>query len=154
MIVFDLHCGAGHVFEAWFGDSGDFERQKKRKLLSCPICGDGRVDKAPMAPHLAPKSGRQSRAALAEKGGKAAVMAPPMSKALMDLLGRVQRHVEDNFDYVGDRFAEEARRIHEGEAPQRGIFGEATLAESRALREDGIPVMPMPMPAKPRRSDA
>ncbi|GAB4145453.1 MAG: DUF1178 family protein [Sphingomonadales bacterium] len=155
MIVFDLSCAQGHVFEAWFGDSADFADQKKRKLLSCPICNDDRVDKAPMAPRL---NMGASAAPLTESGEQKSpsrsAMAAPMSKEAMALLGKIQRHVEDNFDYVGDRFAEEARAMHEGESEQRGIYGEATLEEGKALYEEGIAVMPMPMPAKPRRGNA
>lgn len=155
MIVFDLCCAQGHVFEAWFGDSGDFADQKKRKLLSCPICNDGQVDKAPMAPRLnmgahAPPITEPGE----RKPASQSAMAAPMSKEVMALLGKIQRHVEDNFDYVGDRFAEEARAIHQGEAEQRGIYGEASLEEGKALHEEGITVMPMPMPAKPRRGNA
>ncbi len=145
MIVFDLRCANGHVFEAWFGSSGDYEGQKARGLIACAVCESGEVEKAVMAPAVAAKG---NRAAAAPKPHAAAM--PDKAKAMLALLGEMQAKVESSCDYVGDRFAEEARAIHLGEADARGIYGEATPAEAVALREEGIEVAPLPF--RPKRA--
>ncbi len=123
MIVFALRCSGGHEFEAWFRDGATFEAQREQGEIACPDCGDTAVDKAVMAPRLA-----RSRAA-----------APPVSPAkLRAALLELRRQVETNCDYVGERFAEEARRIHYGETDPHGIYGEATAEESEALTEEGV----------------
>jgi len=127
MILFTLKCAAGHEFEAWFRDGATYERQAARGLVTCPECGDTRIEKAPMALRL----------------GRAAAEAPSPEQ-LRRMLQQVRRQVEQNCEYVGDRFAAEARRIHEGEAKARGIYGEATETESRALAEEGIEVARIP----------
>ena len=135
MIVFDLKCGAaGHVFEAWFGSNEDYEGQKARGLVSCPLCGDGDIAKAPMAPQVAAK-GNQS-----DEPSPAA-----MKKMLADMAG-LQRKMLENSEHVGDRFPDEARAIHLGEAEARAIHGQATPAEADELRDEGIPVAPLPFP--------
>jgi hypothetical protein len=122
MILFTLRCAQGHEFEGWFRDGDGFEAQQKAGEIACPECGDASVDKAVMAPRLArsretlPVSPAQFRAALLE----------------------MRRQVEANCDYVGPRFAEEARRIHYGEIDPHGIYGEATEDESRELSDEGI----------------
>jgi hypothetical protein len=124
-----LKCAAGHEFEAWFRDGATYERQAARGLVTCPECGDTGIEKAPMAPRL----------------GRAAAGAPPPSpEQLRRMLQQVRRQVEQNCEYVGDRFAAEARRIHQGEAKARGIYGEATEAESRSLADEGIEVARIP----------
>jgi hypothetical protein len=129
MILFTLKCAAGHEFEAWFRDGATYERQAARGLVTCPECGDTGIEKAPMAPRL----------------GRAAAGAPPPSpEQLRRMLQQVRRQVEQNCEYVGDRFAAEARRIHQGEAKARGIYGEATEAESRSLADEGIEVARIP----------
>ena len=127
MILFTLKCAAGHEFEAWFRDGATYERQAARGLVTCPECGDTRIEKAPMAPRL----------------GRAAAEAPSPEQ-LRRMLQQVRRQVEQNCEYVGDRFAAEARRIHQGEAKARGIYGEATETESRTLAEEGIEVARIP----------
>ena len=139
MIVYDLVCDAAHRFEAWFGSSADYDNQLQRGLLQCPLCGSGKIGKAVMAPAVPAKSNQKGeRQSLANDD--------PMARLLM-----LQRAFETNSDYVGDRFAEEARAIHaSGEA--RSVHGEATPAEVKALREDGVPLLPLPF--RPRaRSD-
>ena len=156
MIVFDLHCAAGHIFEAWFGSSQDYEAQRARALVRCPMCDSHEISKAPMAPAVPAKSNQRSASevetkstALASATGDAATM-----KALMEAMGEYQRKVEENCDWVGDRFAEEARALHFGEATRaRGIYGEATLEDARALAEDGIEIAPLPFRAR-KNSDA
>jgi hypothetical protein len=135
VIVFDLKCGVGHVFEAWFGSSGDYRDQQDRGLVSCPICGDGEVDKAPMAP------------AVPAKGSAAA--APAEVKQMLGALAEMQKKLVENSDWVGDRFASEARAIHLGEVEARQIHGRATKADADSLIEEGIPVAPLPLPIPP-----
>ena len=130
MILFKLRCSAGHEFEAWFRDGAAYERQSTRGLISCAVSGETAIEKAPMAPRLG-----RSAAASAE--------APP-SEQLRQMLRALRHHVETHCDDVGDRFAEEARRIERGEAVRRGIYGEASDDEVRALTEEGIEVGRIP----------
>lgn len=136
MIVFDLRCAtAGHVFEAWFGSSGDYDDQQARKLISCPICGDPAVDKAPMAAAVPAKASSGPR--------------PEEMKQMLGVLAEMQKKLVANSDWVGDRFASEARAIHLGEAEARQIHGRASKADADSLIEDGIPVAPLPLPIAP-----
>ena len=134
MILFDLKCGEGHVFEAWFRNSGAYEAQAAANEIACPICGDVRIAKAPMAPRIG--KSRQE----AEKTETAALRRAEVMRELVEL----RRKVEEKCDYVGDRFAEEARRIHYGEAEKHGIYGEATETETAELKEEGIVVERIP----------
>jgi hypothetical protein len=140
VIRYALACGAGHDFEGWFGSSGDFDDQSARGLVSCPMCGSAEVRKQIMAPAVVTTKGREASAP------------GPSREMMMEMASRVRRHVEDNFDYVGDTFAREARAIHEGRSEERGIYGEATPEETRALVEDGVPVAPLPQ-VPPDRQD-
>ncbi len=142
MIVFDLRCGNGHVFEAWFGSGVDYEDQRARGLVACPICDDGAIGKAAMAPAVPAKgSGAVAPRAL---GGEPAKM-----KAMLHALARAQARALEGSSWVGRRFATEARAIHDGEKPAAAIHGEATVAEARALADDGIAVAPLPLPVRP-----
>jgi hypothetical protein len=132
MIVFDLACSAGHVFEAWFGSQADYDDQRARALVSCPVCGDGAVDKAPMAPRL---SGTRSNNA-------------PDAKQVMQAMMMAQRKMLASSEDVGQRFAEEARAIHAGDAEERQIHGQATPSEAKQLIEEGVPVAPLPFPVR------
>ncbi|MGI9169163.1 MAG: DUF1178 family protein [Caulobacteraceae bacterium] len=134
MIRYALICEHGHDFEGWFGASGDFDDQAARGLLACPACASQAVRKQIMAPAVAGSKRRD------------AIDAPAKRAMMMEAMGRVRRHVEDNFDYVGDRFAVEARSIHEGKTEERGIYGEASPAEVKALVDDGVQVAPLPAP--------
>ena len=139
MIRYALVCDEAHEFEGWFGSSGDFDDQSERGLVGCPICDSKAVTKQIMAPSVA--------------GTKKATDLPPQMRSMvMEAMGRVRKHVEDNFDYVGDTFADEARAIHEGRSEDRGIYGEATPAEIKSLTEDGVPIAAMP-PAPPKKSE-
>ena len=141
MIVFDLRCTAAHVFEAWFGSTGDYEAQLARGLVACPICGDSDIAKAVMAP------------AVPAKGNRAPTPSPAQVKAVLATLARAQAGIEASCDYVGGNFAAEARAMHDGDTPERGIYGEATRAEAASLAADGVPIAPLPF--RPRaRSDA
>jgi len=140
MIRYALACEHGHEFEGWFGSSSDFDDQQARGLLECPVCASKDVRKQIMAPAVA--GTKRNTPDL-----------PPKARAMMmEALGKVRRHVEENFDYVGDTFAREARAIHEGRSEDRGIYGEASPAEVKALVEDGVPVAPLP-PEPPKKTE-
>jgi hypothetical protein len=146
MIVFDLKCGNAHVFEAWFASSDDFDRQAERGLIACPICADTTVAKAVMAPAIPAKGNRGAETPMAS--GDAAAM-----KAMLAKLAELQKSMTDSSEYVGRRFAEEARAMHHGETDTRGIYGETSAAEAAALRDEGIPALPLLFPVA-KRSDA
>lgn len=142
MILYSLACGAGHEFEAWFQDSAAFDKQTERGLVECPVCGSVEVVKAVMAPAIArAKTDKQAVAAPGPSGGPAEFEA---------LAAKLRAHVEANFDYVGEKFPEEARRIHYNEAEERPIYGEASPAEVKALNDEGIRIAPLPGGKKPR----
>jgi hypothetical protein len=147
MIVYDIVCPQGHVFEAWFGSSADFDDQRGRGLLSCPVCGAGEVDKAVMAPNVAPKG--NSRPDPVPVPVHNASSPPAEMKALLAAMARAQAKMLEGSEDVGRRFADEARAIHDGDADSRTIHGQATLEEAKALAEDGVPVMPLPLPIVP-----
>ena len=133
MIVFDLRCEAeGHVFEAWFGSSEDYEAQSARGLVACPICGSGEVAKAPMAPAVPAKGNRGP--------------SPQQVKERLAAAAAAQRRLLETSEAVGERFADEARSIHLGEAEARAIHGRATTAEAESLIEEGVPIAPLPFP--------
>jgi len=144
MIVFDLRCHSrGHVFEAWFGSTADFEAQQARGLVACPICGDEQVEKAVMAPRVGAKGNQQPA-----EGGEPRMVAsaPGEAKEMLRALADMQRQILAQSDYVGERFADEARSIHVGDAPARSIYGKATADQTRSLLEDGVAVAPLPLP--------
>lgn len=145
MIVFDLACGGGHVFEAWFGSTDDYEGQRTRGLVTCPICGAGEVTKAMMAPNVSPK-GNMRNAPVPMRGG---TPTPAEMKTMLAELARAQAKALEGSEHVGSRFADEARAMHDGDAAQRAIHGQATREEAKALMEDGIPVAPLPLPIVP-----
>jgi hypothetical protein len=142
MIKYALSCDHDHAFEGWFGSSSAYDDQAARGLLECPLCASKTVRKQIMAPAVA--------------GTKAQAAAPEPSAAvremMMTAMGEVRRQVEENFDYVGDRFAKEARDIHDGKSEERGIYGEASPKEVKALVEDGIRVAPLP-PTAPKKTE-
>lgn len=139
MIRFSLHCDHGHEFEGWFRDNADFDRQAERKLVSCPSCGSLQVQKSLMAPAVS--TGRAKEAmAMARVGALGEAQ-----KQVLDEMRELSRKVRDNADYVGDQFAEEARKIHFGETEARGIYGEATREDVHSLIDDGVDVMPLPV---------
>ena len=142
MIRYALLCEHGHGFEGWFGASADYEDQQARGLLECPVCGSKAVRKAIMAPAV---SGTKAQVAVSGPP-------PEAREMMMQAAQAVRRHVEDNFDYVGDAFAREARAIHEGKSEERGIYGEASGPEVKKLIEDGVPVAPLP-PGPPNKRE-
>jgi len=141
MIRYSLHCDKRHEFEAWFKSSADFEKQAKRKLVTCPQCGSTNVSKAIMAPNIA--TGRSKSGEVTVANTEAAGMAEKR-RELFALMRRLRAEVEKNAEYVGPRFAEEARKMHYEEVEKRGIYGEATLDEARELKEEGIEFYPLP----------
>jgi hypothetical protein len=153
MILFTLRCSADHEFEGWFRDNAAYERQQRRGLIGCPECGSSKVEKAPMSPRLG-RSHKRAPAAAVEAPSEPSVPAtsatqvsddtPPTPAQVRQALQILRRHIERNCENVGTQFAAEARRIHEGEAKARGIYGEATQAETKALLEDGIEIASVP----------
>ena len=134
MIRYALRCAAGHGFEGWFGSSSDYDDQAARGLVACPACGSAQVSKAIMAPAVAGAKGRSEPEVAPAK----------MREMVRHAAREVRRHVLSAFDDVGPRFAAEARAIHDGQAEDRGIYGQATPAEVKALNDDGVTVAPLP----------
>lgn len=135
MIRFSLHCDHGHEFEGWFRDNADFDRQSEPKLVSCPVCNSPEIQKSLMAPAV---STSRSKEQVAIAMGEA-------QKQMLEQMRELSRKVRENADYVGDQFAEEARKIHFGETEARGIYGEASKEDVHSLIEDGVDVMPLPV---------
>ncbi|WP_017664116.1 DUF1178 family protein [Porphyrobacter sp. AAP82] len=150
MIVYDLSCCEGHRFEGWFGSSGEFEDQRARGLLCCPSCGTADVTKAPMAPAVQPK-GNQRQEVLPPEASRpmANTPMPPEMKQALTALAKAQAEALKNSTWVGDKFAEETRKMHYGERDGAPIHGQASLAEAKALIEEGVPVAPLPFPVAP-----
>lgn len=156
MKVLNLRCAHGHGFEGWFASEEDFVEQNGRAAIECPLCGDHAVSRLPSAPRLNLHTSRGSpepvpaKAAAAPAAGKAAGTDTQTTTMPADLQAawlQTVRHLMDHTDDVGHRFAEEARRMHYGEEPQRGIRGQATSEEREALREEGIETMSIPVPS-------
>ncbi len=152
MILYRLRCSKGHEFDSWFKDSKTYERQEKKSLIGCAVCGDAKVTRALMAPRLGTKGNKKKTGAPAaveapapapspaqqQADQKMAALAKHMPKELREALLKVRTEVEKNCEHVGDKFAEEARKIHYGESDKRGIYGETTDQEAEALAEEGI----------------
>ena len=150
MIVFDLSCPDGHRFEGWFGSSADYADQQARGLLACPGCGSAAVSKAPMAPAVPAKGNTRQEVLPPEAPRQLAntPMPPQVQKALAGL-AKAQAEALKNSSWVGDKFADETRKMHYGERDVALIHGQATLAEAKALIEEGVPVAPLPFPVAP-----
>lgn len=151
MIHYQLRCGAAHEFDAWFRDSAAFDDQATRGLLECPHCGERQVSRALMTPAVPSKRRRAPQPApapAAESTGGAPAVPQPAAPQIPDhvraVLQRLRGEVERRCEYVGERFAAEARRIHDGESHRRGIYGEATPEQAEQLAEDGIDVAQIP----------
>jgi hypothetical protein len=165
MIVFDLICQPnGHIFEAWFGSSDSFQRQKNDRLLQCPICASANVDKAVMAPHVGAKSNQRSgvmavreseqseqnhTASQASDGLAHDMVAVAAAKSKLAALAQVQSAIIAQSDWVGRDFARQARAMDAGELTRASIYGEASLGEVKSLIDDGVEVMPLPLPVVP-----
>jgi len=165
MILYQLRCKDDHMFEAWFRDSGAYDEQAKRGHVECPYCGSTKVAKAPMAPHIA--SGASSRGDDGPAKGQARDIserdlpehdinamsnerAREVAQKILDAVGQIRDYAEENFEDVGEDFADEARKIHDGEAEERGIYGRATEEEASELEEDGVEFVRLP--GTPRRN--
>jgi hypothetical protein len=153
MILYELRCGAGHGFEAWFRNSDTYDQQRAAEQIYCPVCGGGGVSKAPMAPRIGRSGGKSREVAVPEpsRSPTADTATPTLSaqdqekmRMVLSKIAELNRHIADTCDYVGGAFAEEARKIHYGEAPSREIYGETSPAEAAKLREEGISVASLP----------
>lgn len=146
MKVLNLHCSRQHAFEGWFGSEDDFQSQHARGLVSCPLCGCGQIQKMPSAPRLNLKAPRDSAPAQppAAAPAPAPVSVPPELQALQQAVFRRMREALRSSTDVGERFADEARRMHHGETEEKAIHGVATPDQAQALLEEGIAVLPLP----------
>ena len=147
MKVLDLHCGLDHRFEGWFASEDDFQSQLARALVECPVCGDKTIHKALSAPRLNLGAREPQAPASAPAQAGTSMVAGSAPQALQAAWLRMVREVMAQTEDVGERFAEEARRMHYGEADERSIRGQATRQEAVELLEEGIPVLPLPVPA-------
>ena len=137
MIVFDLKCADGHVFESWFGSSASYEEQRTAGLVACPMCGSAEVAKAVMAPNVG------------AKGNQASAPPPAAMKAAMAALASAQAKMLENSQWVGTAFADKARSMHLGDEPVAQIHGQTTPEQAKALVEEGVPIAPLPLPVVP-----
>ncbi len=163
MIVFDLRCEDNHVFEAWFQNSEAYETQAKKNQVECPFCGNNNISKSLMSPNIAAKGNvaaidvadfshidqleNHMVAASANVPETMEASADDVKRALDHMhntMKKYRNHVKKECEYVGDKFAKEARAIHDGDAEVRGIYGEATLKETEDLLNDGVDILPVP----------
>lgn len=147
MIRYALCCSNGHRFETWFRSIGDYDRAIAAGEAACPVCGDATVEKALMAPAVAGahRPDAPPRDEKPARDDKVKLAVPdPRQQALLAALRELRKHVTEHADYVGNRFAEEARKIHYDEVEPHGIYGEATSEEAKALAEEGIDFLPLP----------
>ena len=154
MKVLDLQCAHQHTFEGWFGSEDDFQSQLARGLVECPLCGNSDIVKKLSAPRLnlgAVQIPNKTDAAPVAESSQTKVVAPAPSPEAQAAWMKMVRHVIANTEDVGSQFAEEARKIHYGERKQRNIRGEATAEETEALLDEGIDVLPLPIPAALKR---
>jgi hypothetical protein len=153
MIHYSLRCEHGHDFESWFASSSAFDKQVKRKLVTCPVCGSAKVEKAIMAPRLArtdkdrgaPEEVVLTPAPAAPEPKAPVAMISPQERELRQKLKALRDHLTKNAEHVGARFPEEARKMHYGEIEHRSIYGEASPDEAKALHEEGIEFHPLPV---------
>ncbi|MEY4984726.1 MAG: hypothetical protein RIR62_2992 [Pseudomonadota bacterium] len=151
MIRYALKCADDHAFESWFQSAAAFDALQAQGHVTCPLCGSARVEKALMAPAVRPApADAPAKAPAPAQGGRPNLTAP--ATAVEEALAALRRQVEENSEYVGMNFAAEARRIHDGDAPERSIYGEARPDEARKLIEDGVPVTPLPF-LPPRKAN-
>jgi hypothetical protein len=154
MIRYALACEQGHAFESWFQNSAAYDQQAARRLVSCPVCGSAKVTKALMTPQLsgakkhgeAPRAAADAGAATPSQATPAPVaMMSPQERELRKKLKELREHLVKNADYVGQKFPEEARKMHYGEVEHRSIYGEATPDQAKELHEEGIEFHPLPV---------
>jgi hypothetical protein len=142
VIRYDLQCEAGHGFESWFRSSGDFDAQRKRKLVECPLCGSPEIEKRIMAPQVARKD-RGERPKPRDEKAPVAMMSPEQAE-FRQKLRELREHVTKNAEHVGEKFPELARQMHNEEIERRSIYGEASAEEVKALLEDEVDIHPLP----------
>lgn len=140
MIQYSLKCKNGHRFDSWFQSASAFDDLEGRGLLSCPQCGTSYVSKSLMAPQIPAKRTQDQMPTQPMTSGSDAEIG--------EMIAKLRKKVEDNADYVGARFATEARAMHDGDVPERAIYGQANAEEAKALVEDGVPVLPLPFTPK------
>ena len=160
MIRYQLQCNKKHVFEAWFSNSEAYEKQSKRNLITCPQCGSSTVSKAIMAPNISIKANRKQPAPKTQDTAEPEVIAPRSEPVAPNIqrnniaqtrreaiaaVKKIREIVAQNAEYVGPKFAEEARKIHYEEVEEKGIYGEASTQEVRELLEEGIEIQPLPI---------
>jgi hypothetical protein len=155
MIIFDLHCRKAHVFEAWFGSSAEFDDQKSRGLLECPICNDKQIEKALSPINVGSKanqkitlSAKRDTHQVVAHGDAPDTPTPAQMKIMMKAMAEVQAKVETTHEDVGDKFVDEVRAMHHGEIDERPILGDASLSDAVALQDEGIDVLPLPFKRK------
>ena len=137
MIKYSLICEKEHDFEGWFGSSEDYDKQRKRGFVECPSCGSKKVSKALMSPRVAGTKKSDDSQVVAN-------VAPQMPEEVITKIREIKQHIEKNSENVGDKFPEEARKIHYGESEARGIYGKASVKEAVELAEEGVGVVPIP----------
>jgi len=159
MIRYALACAQGHSFESWFQNSAAYDKQKKRGLVSCPICGDRKIEKTIMSPRLAgthrrgraapsataPAPASDAPAPVSEASKAPVVMMSPQEREFRQKLRELREHLTKNADYVGQKFPQEARKMHYGEIDHRSIYGEASPQDAKDLHEEGIEFHPLPV---------
>ena len=145
MIKYALACAAGHEFESWFRDSAAFDMQARRGLIACPACNSIRISKAIMSPALGKGLRRAAASESVEAAPQAVALLDARQQKLREMMRALRKEIVANADDVGTKFPEEARRIHDGDSAPRSIYGQASLEDARALLEEGIDVMPMPV---------
>ena len=152
MIHYNLRCERGHAFESWFQSSSAYESQEKRKLVNCPVCGSAKVERAIMAPQIVSKKSRDRAAPAPVPATSTEVTAPGSTPLMMAQerelrakLKELRDHIVKNADNVGERFPNEARKMHYGDIEHRPIYGEASPDEARSLIEEGVEVSPLPV---------
>lgn len=144
MIRYALACQEGHAFESWFGSADGFDAQQAAGLVQCPICGSSSVSKSIMAPSLSRSTAAPEPVPSEAKQQPVAILSE-REHAMRAMLRSIREHVTKTADYVGPRFADEARRMHDGDIEHRSIYGEASALEAKSLIEDGIEVHPLPV---------
>ncbi len=143
MIRYDLNCEAGHGFESWFRSSGDYDAQRKKKLVKCPVCGSHKVEKQIMAPRLK-RTDKGGRAKSGEEKAPVAMMSPEEAE-FRQKLRELKDHVTKNAENVGEKFPELARKMHNEEIERRSIYGEASPEEVKSLLDDEVDIHPLPI---------
>ena len=140
MIKYSLICSEKHEFEVWFSNSSDYDAQKRKLLIICPYCNSTKIEKGIMAPNIASSRKREKTAMEKDRN----------LSDINSVIGKLRQHIKEKFEYVGDKFPEEARAIYYGEKEERKIYGEASLDEAKNLQDEGISLSAIPQLASPK----